>query len=146
MPILRKGNKGGGMMSMISEQIKKFRYFSLDNEIDMLGVRELQMLLEEAADTIEELSAKLVSANMERLTAYYNDDWIPVSERLPQRGTRVLVTFKAESGSMGIEDCWYSSSECFKTYKDFELMSQYIEIIAWRELPAPYQPKGENNE
>lgn len=72
-----------------------------------------------------------------------NDGWIPCSERLPQRGTRVLVTFKTESGSMGIEDCWYSSSECFKTYKDFELMSQYIEIVAWRELPSPYKPKGE---
>ncbi len=70
-------------MSLISEQIQKLRDLADDPEIDMYGIKELNDAFKEAADTIEALSAKLASANMERSSAYYNDGWIPVSEKLP---------------------------------------------------------------
>lgn len=122
-------------MSMISEQIKTLRYHSLDSEIDMLGVRELQKLFEEAADTIKELSEKLASANMERSTAYYNDGWIPCSERLPDESGKYTVC--TAKGSV------YCAKFTVGKKGKFFHTDMYTHIIAWQPLPAPYKPKGE---
>lgn len=134
-------------MSMISEQIKKFRYFSLDNEIDMLGVRELQMLLEEAADTIEELSAKLASANMERSTAYYNDGWIPCKKDLPKISNSYLVTKMYENDGNPI----YETAHEIFWIKDMKWDCERDEfcvwkVIAWQNKLTPYRPEGDKNE
>ncbi len=73
-------------MSMISEQIERLRHIA-DCGFSARGyARELY----DAARTIEELSTKLANANMERSTAYYNDGWIPCSERLPEEYAEVL--------------------------------------------------------
>ena len=52
-------------MGMISEQVKKLRIAAVYKE------HSLKILLEQAADTIESLSAKL-AANTERSEVYYN--------------------------------------------------------------------------
>lgn len=57
-------------MSLISKQIDELRAYAKDNN------GELAKLISDAADTIEELSAKLHSANMERSSQYYNDGWV----------------------------------------------------------------------
>ena len=82
-------------MSMISEQIERLR------KIADTGFSERGMARElfDAADTIEELSAKLASANMARSTAYYNDGWIPCSERLPEIRDKYLCQIKRTSYS-----------------------------------------------
>ena len=54
-------------MSLISKQI---------NEL-----REYAKLINDAADTIEMLSAKLHASQMERSSQYYNDGWVPVDEK-----------------------------------------------------------------
>lgn len=54
-------------MSEISDQIKALRIVGKLFRNDVYG-----KLLKDAADTIEDLSAKLEAANMERSTAYYN--------------------------------------------------------------------------
>ena len=54
-------------MSEISDQIKALRIVRKLFRNEVYG-----KLLNDAADTIEELSAKLEAANMERSTAYYN--------------------------------------------------------------------------
>lgn len=66
---------------MISEQINGLRKLAKTLEEGAWYVDVLQLVneLRCSADTIEELSAKLASANMERSTAYYNDGWIPCS-------------------------------------------------------------------
>lgn len=61
-------------MSMISEQIQALRDLSV-----VYSTNGLAKVFTNAADTIEELSAKLATANMERSTDYYNGGWIPCS-------------------------------------------------------------------
>ena len=74
---------------MISEQIERLRKIADTGFLERGMARELF----DAADTIEELSAKLANANMERSTAYYNDGWIPCSSnQKPKEGRFYNVT------------------------------------------------------
>lgn len=61
-------------MSMISEQVKKLRIAAVYKE------HSLKILLEQAVDTIEVLSAKLAVANMERSDRYYGGGKIKLSD------------------------------------------------------------------
>ena len=94
----------------------------------------------------------------------YNNGWIPCSLRLPEECAPVNVTWinrKPESYYAKIKDVpfsatavyynskwyWYSSTcvDYLREYgkNDFDLVDKDIDIIAWMELPQPYQPKGE---
>lgn len=80
-------------MSMISEQVADLREKAQIFEDSGCATNGIVKTFREAADTIEELSAKLATANMERSTAYYNDGWIPCSSgRMPENGQTVVVT------------------------------------------------------
>ncbi len=84
--------------------------------------------------------------------------WIPCSKQLPKDDKNKLVTvhFKGYSGKGGsgflgvpVEPCfyvdvasydgdgWLSSSDEYKLARDSH------EVIAWRELPKPYEARGE---
>lgn len=65
----------------ISEQIKELREVATEYDLD--DEVELSDLLNQAADTIESLSAQLQAANMERLAEDFGR-WIPCKERLPE--------------------------------------------------------------
>lgn len=52
-------------MSLISEKVKNIRDFARG-----YGHAGIRLILDDAADTIEELSAKLAGQNMKRSTAY----------------------------------------------------------------------------
>lgn len=62
-------------MSMISEFVKTLRLYASEYNESPYGreIEGTEDLLKEAADIIEELSAKLASANMERSEQYYKD-------------------------------------------------------------------------
>ena len=75
---------------------------------------------------------------MERSTAYYNDGWIPVSERLPEVEADVLLTLRG----LTIHTGFRANTEGY-FYVDGGEYVEFEDVIAWRELPAPYQPKGE---
>lgn len=75
---------------------------------------------------------------------YWNNGWIPCSERLPEIGTLVLVT--TESGNVCdnvlIYDYEHSKSKepCFHRWND-EMWECYTpRVLAWQPLPAPYKP------
>ena len=63
-------------MSMISKQVKKIRkvakcvYLAADKEV----ADDIANTLNQAADTIEALSAKLQAAKMDRSSAYYGEE------------------------------------------------------------------------
>ena len=94
----------------------------------------------------------------------YNNGWIPCSERLPDECVPVNVTWinrNPESYYEKIKDVpfsatavyynskwyWYSSTcvDYLREYgkNDFDLVDKDIDIIAWQQLPQPFQPKGE---
>lgn len=144
-------------MSMISEQINGLRKLAKTLEEGGWNVDVLQLVneLRCSADTIEELSAKLASANMERSTAYYNDGWIPCSERLPEvygdtKSSDVVLVcgYDEESDYNWQAMGFYVKTEAIKRWffaecKDTDKPIDWIDIVAWQPLPAPYKPKGE---
>ncbi len=126
-------------MSLISEQIQKIKDLADDPKIDMYGIKELNDAFKQAADIIETLSAKLTSANMEHSSAYYNDGWIPVSEKLPditiedKYSEDVLTVLKWYDEDITYSVGWYNKSGVWN--EDCE----NYKVIAWMPLPKPYK-------
>lgn len=112
-------------MSMISEQTQALRRYVTNDE-------RLQDLLRDSAYIIEELSAKLEAANMERSTTYYNGGWIPASEKLPDDKTTVLATiwhkrWIADYDS-GNEEWWTEHPEYYEVCTVYRDGDEYIKI------------------
>ena len=116
-------------MSLISKQIDELRAYAKDSN------GELAKLINDAADTIEVLSAKLYASNMERSSQYYNDGWIPCSKRLPDDGRVVL--WCNEHGSV------FTSAITVRVGKSWAIGKKHrlSEIVAWMPLPEPYKTK-----
>lgn len=76
-------------MSMLSEFVQELR-----DKAFMQTTDNVYKLLDEAADVIEELSEKLAASNIDRSDRYYNDGWILVSERLPDKEGNYIVHVK----------------------------------------------------
>ena len=76
----------------------------------------------------------------------YNNGWIPVEERMPEEAFGCLVT---------VMDCNPSTQTDFEnilpyfvgydgdSWNDADGEEIPFEVLAWRKLPLPYQPKGE---
>ena len=115
-------------MSLTSKQIDELRAYAKDRK------GELAKLINDAADTIEMLSAKLHASQMERSSQYYHGGWIPVSERLPEENGEYLVTREAK----GI----YKYVDIVKkTNASGNIAS---DIVAWMPLPEPYREEGDS--
>lgn len=135
-------------MSMISEFVKELREkLALFSKSDF-AVAGIAKDYKEAADIIEELSAKLASANMERSEQYYKDipdtnvgKWIPVSERLPGHYECVLACCNDEFVTIASLNSQEKRWECLTNMSSDTHFPEGEEVIAWMPLPEPY--KGE---
>lgn len=67
-----------------------------------------------------------------------SQDWIPCSKSLPFTTGYYLVTIKGFNRPMY---AWWLSTE--KIWHYLNSTKVIDDVIAWCELPAPYQPKGE---
>ena len=79
---------------------------------------------------------------LEKQPTSYNDGWIPCSN-MPKPGKRYFVTAKwkvDDYEKLSVYDAVYGSDGFWHTY-DYKIT--LYEVIAWQPLPAPYQPKGE---
>lgn len=119
-------------MSMISEQIKELRRAG-DARIytGEICIPEMSNLFNQAADTIEALSAKLAAANMERSDRYYGGWWISCEDRLPE-DFEVVLAFTEEKQIVTVA----------RDGEDWVLYNQGIikeKILAWQPLPEPYR-------
>lgn len=123
-------------MSMTSEQVRRLREFA-----KTLTYADEYNLIKDAADTIEELSAKLHTSQMERSSQYYNGGWIPVSERIPDVGSEVLVCFDFKGKRSVYISHFYGDGE-FHGLDDEYLTSEgrkYRKAVAWMHLPEPWK-------
>ena len=66
------------------------------------------------------------------------DKWIPVEERLPEVGEYVLGTNQYDE--VLVYHYGWNSPHTRKMF--FHLCGAAADIIAWRPLPEPYQPKS----
>lgn len=105
------------------------------------GDEKLDCAYEHTGDALDK-AIEIVKQEAEQ----YNNGWIPVEERMPEEAFGCLVT---------VIDCNPV------TLTEFENILPYVvgydgdswndadgeeipfELIAWRKLPTPYQPKGE---
>ena len=133
-------------MSMISELVNTLRDRSFRFAHDIYFTPTTKDLLSQAADTIEELSAKVARQNMERSSQYYGGGWISVEERLPEiteigyGGTErysedVLVTLLWYDGDVTTDTSWYNKDGTWGSDSD------NCKVIAWQPLPPAYEPK-----
>jgi len=119
-------------MSLITKQVKELQEEANLCIID--GNRIMADMLRKAADEIEELSAKLQAAQMERSSAHYHNGWIPVDERLPEKTGFYLATIDGEL--VGSEMPFVGLAE-FWDGKWFDDEDDYKAILAWMPLPEP---------
>lgn len=70
--------------------------------------------------------------------------WILCSDRLPESGVEVIVSYKDRflTQADGTCDGWYDEPNKMWHLNDYEY-SDNAKVIDWRERLAPYQPKGE---
>ena len=144
-------------MSMITELIERLRKYSQILE-DLSTPKDTANLscmkaMREAADVIEELSAKLHAANMERSSQYYHGGWIPVDERLPEENERDLdymVTVKcgtweqSEVRSMVWETTVVRGKKVSRwKWRDRNVPSGW-NVIAWQPRPREYMAESED--
>lgn len=137
-------------MSMISEQVADLREKAQIFEDSGCATNGIVKTFREAADTIEELSAKLATANIERSTAYYNDGWIPCSSgTLPAHGRTVPVTNEVSQGKRymttatyytkkGVVDDYEWTGEGFYQYDSEYGYGRLHNVVAWLNV-EPYK-------
>ena len=106
------------------------------------------MMMYEVSDLVDDL-IEIVRQEADKFgtdTNVGSNGWIPVSERFPDEAFGCLVT---------VMDCEQSTQTEFEnilpyfvgydgeTWNDADGEEIPFEVIAWRKLPEPYQPKGE---
>lgn len=65
-------------------------------------------------------------------------EWIPVSERLPEDSQRVNITIQRSHTVYVTTATWDEMRGYF-----YNLGHAFDDVVAWRELPEPYQKGGE---
>lgn len=70
-----------------------------------------------------------------------NVGWIPVEERLPDKGTYVMCCF--DDGTVDVLWQNWKEDKSLLFYADID--GEIRKAIAWQELPEPYKPKKDNS-
>ena len=66
--------------------------------------------------------------------------WIPVAEGMPQKNCLYLITYENASGRHS-DAAFYDPDPGAWFWDEEETQKVQRKILAWRPLPAPYQPK-----
>lgn len=117
----------------INEQIKELRVAAIYKE------HFLKVLLEQAADTIEALSAKL--AAMERSTEDCGGRWIYCGDgnNLPEPGKRYRVTALWKDGDFEIRSVYDLVYGADGVWHGESYVPVSFEVVAWKPLEEPYK-------
>ena len=129
-------------MSMVTELVEQLR--ELAEEPDGRCEACKIDIINRAADTIEELSAKVARQNMERSSQYYGGGWISVEERLPEEAFGCIVTVLDTEPTTGTDyECIlpYFVGYDGEQWNDSDGEQVPNEVLAWQPLPPAYEPK-----
>ena len=133
-------------MSMTSELVKELRKYA--EEYKNLPWSEVcektKRILNCAADTIEELSAKVARQNMERSSQYYGGGWIPCSERLPEERKEITGIMISDvvlvTAHSIIQDEKFVACD-FTVDAKWTRENDYSKVLAWQPLPPAFEQK-----
>lgn len=87
-------------------------------------------------DDMEDLVNKKVNEIVDKMVEPKTGKWIPISEKLPETGDSILVTYS--DGEVGI--VWSARP---KVWGKYEKANNLIFPVAWMPLPEPYREDGE---
>lgn len=130
-------------MSMTTELIERLRKNVnwLDDEDN--DEREIRRSMLEAADTIQLLSEKIHTSQMERSSQYYNGGWIPVEEtnELPKEEVLCINKYGETMYGLLMRSSMLSGYDNSTTYYYAKNMDcTMTDCVAWSPLKK-YQPK-----
>lgn len=91
-------------------------------------------IVNQAADTIEALSAKLQAANMEN-----GSGWILCKDRLPTESGEYIATCHNDIDGYFSQECYFQVEDS-EHYFGWDGLVNFDEVIAWQNLPEPYRP------
>lgn len=81
----------------------------------------------------ESVVKEIIRSHMDEV----DDDWIPVEERLPDKGIYVMCCF--DDGTVDVLWQNWQEDKSLLLYADID--NQIRKVIAWQRLPEPYKPK-----
>ena len=92
-------------------------------------------IMKDLNDITEELDEKIFSEVVAKPTI---SEWIPVTERLPEGRTEVIVSCHNDSGDRSYD---YTSYGWITTDREYWIVDneQNDYVIAWQPLPEPYK-------
>lgn len=149
------------LIQRLEEQIKENTNENMSYKIPYFGLSRALRIVNELAeeyintstDTSTECNKALDSLHKKILKSKFaeevteeeimalvqakNNGWIPCSERLPDENIEVDVTIKEIDGSTYTRTSWLQEGQWIVKKSPFKPT-----VIAWKERPAPYQPKG----
>lgn len=117
------------------------------------AIERLQRIRQFYLDTIKDDTAvEVVDMAIAAVEKQEADRWIPVTERLPEEDTEVLISYRYKEGEgdtdhVNIDITSYGTT-CFggreiHTLKEWRQPFDYFhanyEVIAWMSLPTPYR-------
>lgn len=104
------------------------------------GLRKAEVIVNQLAEEYNKEHDDTDYANIELYAFWQKYQWIPCSERLPEDCTIYEVTAQFGNGMCYTEFAYYDESkgEWWKHDDD-----GLVNVLAWKEHSAPYQPKGE---
>lgn len=102
-----------------------------------IKLKELKLKLSKIAQRLSEKDKNLIDCIITLQDIIYEvdkiikeTDWIPVTERLPEKGVRVLITADYDD---------FTEVSIDKFCPVFEMFDNWYCITAWQPLPEPYK-------
>ena len=138
-----------------SERLARNAIYTMDTQygIRRTDMQELEKILDEIDETIErygknpyideKVTDLCYGLNIAKdiIRKHMNDGWIPVEERLPEVGKRVLATYRKNRGEYDVaQDQLIKEFWCGKEEISWD-SGLDSDIIVWRPLPEPYRPE-----
>lgn len=128
------------MVEKITMQVKESQEEFIFETINPYCEDILQMRINK-----EELKQIILNGSRKQQSSLNGIEWIPISERLPEKDGCYFITTKLEIHDLGPYYAVYTANFDGK-YFDIGYIGEGISVIAWMPFPQPYKTESEVND